>query len=155
VKIHRRIARRRHAIAVLASLAAATAGPTAALAVPSDAPVANYPRPVNPELTVTPSDFANGSPATGRIGDTPAEFGQPIAPAGHVGDTPADYPGATRAPKYSPPSTITVVRPERTVVRDTDPVLPIILAGLALVVALGIAGTGLARQRSVRLGRTG
>jgi hypothetical protein len=155
VRINRRIARRRHAIAVLASLAAAVGGPSAALAVPSDAPVANYPRPVNPELKVTPSDFANGSPATGRIGDTPAEFGQPVVPAAHVGDTPADYPGASRAPKSTTPDTITVVRPERTVVRDADPVLPVILASLALIVALGIAGAALVRQRSMRLGRAG
>jgi hypothetical protein len=146
VRIRRRIARRRHAIAVLASLAVAAGAPAAALAVPADAPVAKYPRPVNPELTVTPSDFAKVVPAS-RGGVTPAEVSQ-------SGDSPSDYASVTRA-KFDPPRTITVVRPERTVVRDADTVLPVILASLALLVALGIAGTALVRQRSMRLGRAG
>jgi hypothetical protein len=50
------------------------------------------------------------------------------------------------------PRTIQVVRPERTIVRDTDPVLPIALSGTALLVALGLAGTALIRTRSLRLG---
>jgi hypothetical protein len=145
VRTHRSI-RRRYVAAVLASLAAAVGGPAAALAAPQ------YPRPVPPTSGVTPSDFVKPLP---RIGDTPAEFGQPVAPAPKVGDTPADFPGASRAARSTQPSTITVVRPERTVVRDTDPVLPMILASLALLVALGIAGTGLVRMRSMRLGRAG
>jgi hypothetical protein len=47
----------------------------------------------------------------------------------------------SRAPKSTPPSTITVVRPERTIVRDTHPVVPVVLASLALLVALGTAGS--------------
>ena len=127
MRTHRSI-RRRSVVAVLASLAVAAGGPAAALGSTEAAP---------------------------RIGDTPAEFGQPVAPAPRVGDTPADFPGASRAPHSTQPSTITVVRPERTVVRDTDPVLPMILASLALLVALGIAGTALVRTRSMRLGRIG
>ncbi len=143
----RRIRSRAYAAAVLAAMVAAIAGPTAALAGPADV---QYPRPVPPTNGVTPSDYVKLAP---RVGDTPAEFGQPVAPAAKVGDTPADYPGATRAPKYDPPRTITVVRPERTVVRDADTLLPIALASLALLVALGIAGTALVHQRSVRPGR--
>ena len=37
--------------------------------------------------------------------------------------------------------------------RGSDSVLPLILASLALLVALGIAGTALVHQRSVRPGR--
>ena len=48
--------------------------------------------------------------------------------------------------------TVQVVRPERTIVRDTDQLLPIALSGAALLVALGLAGTQLARSRSLRLG---
>jgi hypothetical protein len=122
----RRIRSRAYAAAVLAAMAAAIAGPTAALAVPADA---QYPRPVPQTQHVTPSDFAS-----------------------KVGDTPADFPGASRA-QATPPTAITVVRPERTIVRGSDSVLPLILASLALLVALGIAGTALVHQRSVRPGR--
>jgi hypothetical protein len=124
----RRIRSRAYAASVLAALAAAIAGPTAALAVPADT---QYPRPVPQTRNLTPSDFA-----------------------GKVGDTPADSPGATRA-KATPPTAVTVVRPERTVVRDADSLLPLIVASLALLVALGVAGTALVHQRSVRPGRAG
>jgi hypothetical protein len=139
----RRIHNRRFAAAVLVSLAAAAGGPAAALAEPGE----QYPRPVPPTARVAPSDFV-------RVGDTPAEFGQPVAPAPKAGDTPADFPGASRA-QAAPPTAITVVRPERTIVRDSASVLPLILASLALLVALGIAGTALVHQRSVRPGRAG
>ena len=69
-----------------------------------------------------------------------------------AGDTKFDSPGASRAPQYDPPRTIQVVRPERTIVRDTNEVLPIALSGAALLVALGLAGTALVRVRSLRLG---
>jgi hypothetical protein len=62
--------------------------------------------------------------AAPKIGDTPADFGQPIAPAPKHGDTPADHPGASRAPQYDAPTTVEVVRPERTIVRDVDQVQP-------------------------------
>ena len=80
-----------------------------------------------------------------------------VRPAGRpgarrLGDTKFDSPGASRAPQYDLPRTIQVVRPERTIVRDTDPVLPIALSGAALLVALGLAGTALIRVRSLRLG---
>jgi hypothetical protein len=48
----------------------------------------------------------------------PGDFAQPVAPAPTAGDTPADHPGMSRAPKYDPPATIQVVRPERTIVRS-------------------------------------
>jgi hypothetical protein len=141
----RRIRSRAYAAAVLAAVAAAIAGPTAALAVPADT---QYPRPVPPTSHLTPSDFA------GKLGDTPADFGHPVAVGlAKAGDTPSDFPGATRAPQYDAPRTVTVVRPERTIVRDADTLLPTLLASLALLVALGIAGTALVHQRSVRPGR--
>ena len=124
----RRIRSRAYAASVLAALAAAIAGPTAALAVPADV---QYPRPVPQTKHLTPSDFA-----------------------GKIGDTPSDLPGATRA-QATPPTAVTVVRPERTIVRGSDSVLPLILASLALLVALGVAGTALVHQRSVRPGRAG
>ena len=146
MRTHRRFRSRRYAAAVLASIAAAVGAPAAALAEPGE----DYPRPVAPTVSVTPSNFAN-LPA--RIGDTPAEFGQPVAPAPKVGDTPADFPGASRAPQYDPPTSITVVRPERTIVRATNAALPLILASLALLVALAVAGMALVQMRSPRVGR--
>lgn len=67
-----------------------------------------------------------------------------------VGDTPATFPGASRAPEYEAPATLQVVRPERTIVRDVDEELPIILAGLALAIAVGGAGYVLVRTRALQ-----
>jgi hypothetical protein len=90
--------------------------------------------------------------AVPQIGDTPAEFGHVTALAPTVGDTKFDSPGARRAPRYEAPRTLQVLRPERTIVRNADPVLPIVLSGAALEVALGLAGSALIRARSLRLG---
>ena len=145
MKTHRRTHRRLIVAAVLAALVV-PAVPAAALAVPA---ATHYPRPVAPTSGPTPSDPTK--PA-GTVGDTPAEFGQPVAPAPKVGDTKSDSPNASRAPHYDAPRTIQVVRPERTIVRNTDEALPIALSGAALLVALGLAGTALIRVRSLRLG---
>jgi hypothetical protein len=145
MRTRRRIRSRAYAASVLAALAAAIAGPTAALAVPADV---QYPRPVQQTKHLTPSDFA------GKVGGAPADFGRSVAPAAKVGDTPSDFPGATRA-QATPPTAVTVVRPERTIVREADSLLPLIVASLALLVALGVAGTALVHQRSVRPGRAG
>ncbi len=133
MRTRRRIHRRRIVAAVLAAMVVpVVAAPVSALAVPADT---QYPRPV---------------PA--KVGDTPSDFAQPVAQAPATGDTKYDSPGARRAPQYDPAHTIQVVRPERTIVRDTNEVLPIALSGAALLVALGLAGTALIRVRSLRLG---
>ena len=143
MRTHRRIHRRRVVAAVLAAIVVPIAGAPSALAVPADA---QYPRPVPATSGQTPSDLAP------KVGDTPADFGQPVAPARSAGDTKFDSPGASGAPQYEPARTITVVRPERTIVREADAVLPIALSGAALLVALGLAGTALILVRSLRLG---
>jgi hypothetical protein len=77
----------------------------------------------------------------------------PAAPAPKIGDTPVDSPGASRAPAYTVPTTIQVVRPERTIVRDVDEVLPVVMSSAALLVAVGGSAfllAGSARRR--RLG---
>ena len=66
--------------------------------------------------------------------------------AARIGDTPADFPGASGAPDV-PPTTIQVVRPETTVVRDVDEVLPIALSGAALLIVLMGAAFLLVRVR--------
>jgi hypothetical protein len=67
-------------------------------------------------------------------------------PAGYRGgDSPIDHPGATRA--QPAPTTVEVVRPERTIVRDVDEALPIALSGAALLLVLALFGVTLARTR--------
>ncbi len=124
----RRTHRRRIAAAVVAALVVPVAAPAAAVAVPADQ---QYPRPVSQTSGPTTSDSTQLAPK--------------------AGDTKVDSPGASRAPQYDQPRTIQIVRPERTIVRDTDTVLPIALSGAALLVALGLAGTQLVRARSLRL----
>ena len=69
------------------------------------------------------------------------------------GDSPVDHAGASRA--QPTPTTIEVVRPERTIVRDVDQALPIALAGSALVLVLAMLGITLVRTRLVpRPGRS-
>jgi hypothetical protein len=92
-------------------------------------------------------------PASSRIGDTPADFARPVAPAPRRGDTPVDHPGASRAPEYTAPTTVQVVRPERTIVRDVDEVLPVVLSSAALLVA--IAGCAFLLVGSARRRRLG
>ena len=69
------------------------------------------------------------------------------------GDSPVDHAGASRA--QPTPTTIEVVRPERTIVRDVDQALPIALAGSALALVLAMIGVTLVRTRLVpRPGRS-
>jgi len=94
-------------------------------------------------------------PSSVKIGDTPVDFGHAVASTPRIGDTPADHPGASRAPQYQAPTTVTVVRPERTIVRDADQAVPMTLAGLALLIALGSATHALARARWPHHGAVG
>jgi hypothetical protein len=68
------------------------------------------------------------------------------------GDTPVDHPGASRAPSATP-TTIEIVRPERTIVRDVDEALPLILSSTALLLVL--AGLGMTLIRTRMLPRPG
>jgi hypothetical protein len=76
-------------------------------------------------------------------------------PAGfRGGDRPVDHPAAGRAATAAP-TTIEVVRPERTIVRDVDEMLPVILSSTALLLALAGLGVMLVRLRPVpRPGRS-
>ena len=113
MRSHHRRRRRRVAALALAACAAlaASAGP-----VPAD---------------------DHRQPASAKIGDTPADFAHPVASAPKSGDTPVDHPGASRAPRYTAPTTIQVVRPERTIVRNVDEVLPVVMSTAALLLAVG------------------
>jgi hypothetical protein len=75
--------------------------------------------------------------AGAKIGDTPADSPRAAAPAAGSGDTPADHPGASRAAAFEAPARIQVVRPERTIVRDGNDALPVVLSSTALLIAIG------------------
>jgi hypothetical protein len=99
-------------------------------------------------MPYAPAGFKGGDSAqnerTARTTFPPAEF--------RGGDSPVDHPGASRAPTASP-TTIEVVRPERTIVRDVDEALPLILSSGALL--LVVAGLGIALIRTRMAPRPG
>ena len=71
------------------------------------------------------------------------------------GDHPAHHRGMSRAPQHDTPPSIELIRPERTIVRDVDKALPLILSGTALLLVLAGIGFTLIRTRMVpRPGRT-
>ena len=77
----------------------------------------------------------------------PAGAAEPTFPPANFrgGDSPVDHPGASRA--QPAPTTVEVVQPERTIVRDVDEALPIALAGIALLLVLATLGITLVRVR--------
>ena len=140
MRSHRHAVRRLRRMA-LGLAAIAVVAPSSALAMPAgDAPPSSPPAKVGD----TPADFANGARYAAL-----ADYHASIA-AQKAGDTPGDFPGASRAPEYQAPTTIEVVRPEQTVIRDVDEELPIALGGLALLVALGGTGFTLVRTRGMQ-----
>jgi hypothetical protein len=120
------------------------------LALPATASAMPYSPP-----TATESDAAQSGhePATDRTdaaqagssGTTTTSTFPPATFRG--GDDPATHPGMSRA--QPTPTTIEVVRPERTIVRDVDQFLPIALAGSALVLVFAMIGVMLVRTRLV------
>jgi hypothetical protein len=110
------------------------------LAIPASASAMPYSPP-----TTTRSDAAQSG---GNAGN-----GAPHHPI--VGDDIRSHPGMPGMPKYDPPTRIEVVRPERTIVRDVDQALPLILSSTALLLVLIGLGTTLVRARMVpRPGRS-
>jgi len=147
---HRR--HRRHVRRLALGLAACTA---LAVAAPAGAePGADYPAASQTRIGDTPADFSKPVGAAPKVGDTPADFSVPATVAPKGGDTPVDFPGASGAPDYQSPTTFEVVRPERTIVRDVDEALPVILSGLALLIAMGGVGFVVLRGGRRPAGRT-
>jgi hypothetical protein len=134
----------RHAVVAIVAAACLTI-PATASAMPYSPP------------TTTKSDAAqSGSqPTTDRTDAAQAGSKATIPTStfpsqGFSGDNAADHPGMSRA--QPTPTTIEV---ERTIVRDVDQVLPIALAGSALVLVLAMIGVTLVRTRLVpRPGRS-
>jgi hypothetical protein len=94
------------------------------------------------KVAYPPTGFYGGdraqSQSTGVSTFPPAAF--------RGGDTPVDHPGASRTPSATP-TTIEIVRPERTIVRDVDEALPLILSSTALLLVLAALGITLIRTR--------
>jgi hypothetical protein len=130
VKSHRRLI-----AATLATLCLPLSAAAPALARPADSFVGD----------------TTASAVQQKVGDTPADFGKSVVvPSPKAGDTPSDYPGASRAPESQPAPPVQIVRPTHTIVRDSNPALPIILAGLALMIALAAAVQMLAQRRALQ-----
>ena len=120
---------RRALIAIAAALSLSLSASTGAFAASAGDTKADYPAPA----------------AGATLGDTKADYPAP-ALAAKVGDTPADHPIASRT-LYRAPATIAARHPQRTIVRDADPTVPITIAGAALLVALGGLAAALVRTR--------
>jgi hypothetical protein len=147
---HRRHLRR----AALTVTCCALAAPTLASAAEGGDTPADFGHPVTMSAhasTESPRSLAAGP----KVGDTPADFPQPVVLGPRGGDTPIDFPGASRAAEFEPPHTIAIVRPERTVVRDVDEVLPIVVSSAALLLALCGVGLALVRTGVLRRGLAG
>ena len=97
-------------------------------------------------------------PASASAYSLPSTYRTDAAQSGTAFSLPSTYRtdaaqsgGATTAA----PTTIEVVRPERTIVRDADEALPLILSGSALLLVFAGLGFMLIRTGSVpRLGRS-
>ncbi len=99
-------------------------------------------------LSTLPTDRSDAA-QSGWNGSEPARAAVVVyPPAGfRGGDAPVDHPGATRA--QPAPTTVEVVRPERTIVRDVDEVLPLVLSSTAMLLVLFGIGFTLLRTRMV------
>ena len=120
--------------------------------------------PTSASADTLPSTYRSDAAQSGSTGSLPASDRSDAAQSGIVapadsaakstfppadfrgGDKPVDHPGATRAPSAAP-TTIEVVRPERTIVRDVDEALPLILSSTALLLVLTGFGIILVRAR--------
>jgi hypothetical protein len=101
-----------------------------------------------------PGSSPSASNVAAKVGDTPADFPgtRSALQTPKVGDTPADFPGTDGAPDVL---VAPVTLPGHTIVREVNDVLPLILAGVALLIALATAaytlrGVLVARRNVVR-----
>jgi hypothetical protein len=122
-----RFIRNRRVVATIVA-ASCAAVPASASASPDLGPLRGDSDAAQSTTAIGVSDAAqSGSVAVRAATFPPAGF--------RGGDTKADAPGIGEAPAV--PTTIEVVRPERTIVRDVDEALPLILSGTALLLVLG------------------
>jgi hypothetical protein len=154
-----RFIRNRRVVATIVA-ASCAAVPASASASPDVGPLRGDSDAAQSTTAIGVSDAAQ-SQSTPAIGVSDAAQSGSVAvraatfpPAGfRGGDTKADAPGIGEAPAV--PTTIEVVRPERTIVRDVDEALPLILSGTALLLVLGgLAFTLVYTRPLARAGRS-
>lgn len=135
----------RHVVATIAA-AVCVAVPASASAAPimSPTPISDAAQPRSTDRSDAAQSGSDVRPAVhAKVAFPPADF--------RGGDTPADFAGASRATNAAP-TTIEVVRPERTIVRDVDEALPLIMSGAALLLVLAGLATTLFYARMVPRG---
>lgn len=135
----------RHVVATIAAACVAVPASASAAPIMSPAPISDAAQPRSTDRSdAAQSGWDVVRPAVrAKVGFPPADF--------RGGDTPADFAGASRATDAAP-TTIEVVRPERTIVRDVDEVLPLIMSGAALLLVLAGLATTLYYARMVPRG---
>jgi hypothetical protein len=101
-------------------------------------------------LALTASASADPLPSTHESDAAQAGYaGTPVAQLPSTHKTDAAQAGYAGTPvDAAAPTTIEVVRPERTIVRDVDEPLPLILASTALLLAFAGIGVVLIRTRT-------
>ena len=148
----RRLRRLRRLIILPAALCALLALAPGALALPpEDPPGQATDRSGAFTLdTSAPRGDAGNTRSSGYVLDTSAPRGDAggTRSSGYVLDTSAPR-GDSPATRAVPPAEAPVPNVVRTVIRDTDPALPIVLSAIALLVAL--AGSALALARVARM----
>jgi hypothetical protein len=147
-------------------LIAAAAVTAACLAMPGSAPADELPASyksdaaqagAQPSTDRTDAAQSAGSRATDR--SDAAQSGWDSVPRSAVdaafppaefrgGDSPVDHPGAARSTVVTP-TTIEIVRPERTIVRDVDELLPLLLSSTALLLVLAAFAVPFVRGRAL------
>jgi hypothetical protein len=126
--------------------AVATIVATSCLAIPASASA----MPISPPVTTK-----SGAAQSGSAGSLPATYRSDAAQSGVTTTAPATgseavhWGGSLATAAVPAPATIEVVRPERTVVRDVDEMLPLILSSTALLLVLAGFGIVLVRTRMV------
>jgi hypothetical protein len=105
-----------------------------------------------------PSTHHSDAAQSGDTYSLPSTYRTDAAQSGGAYSLPSTYKSDAAQSGGAPtdaPATIEVVRPERTIVRDVDEALPLILSGSALLLVFAGLGFMLIRTGSVpRLGRS-
>jgi hypothetical protein len=138
---------------------------TTCLVLPASAPADSLPSTYNSDAAQ--AGYVSMRTATGATDTLPSTYRSDAAqtgyapaltasantlPSTHISDAAqASYPGTVDQPRATraataAPTTIEVVRPERTIVRDVDKPLPLILSSIALL--FGLVGLAIALTRT-------
>ena len=97
------------------------------------------------QYTLPPNFRSDAAQLPGGLSQSGSGEQRAYTYGGH-GDNPVDHPGMSRAT----PTTIEVVRPERTIIPpNVDEALPVIISSIALALVLSLTVVALVRGRAV------